>query len=147
MDDTIDGNGSVLPTHTISAAERLKRFQEDDQALAELAEKVHQRAMADDEHANSAGHLDLRLRERRACMWGYDSPQRFDCVLVSQSQQPNRGDRIRATLREFTNRLPPAQQELRHRLQEMSPEAALELLGPPKPVDVSASEDDQLSNK
>ena len=75
----------VPPTLQVSAADRLQRFREDDQALAELAVKVHERAMGEGEGANAAAHTDLRIRERRTCMWGYDAPQRTDMVLVAQT--------------------------------------------------------------
>jgi hypothetical protein len=134
MDDMTD-DATTLPTHTVSAADRLQRFHEDDEALAELAEVVHKRAMAENESANPAGHLDLRIRERRAAMWGYDSPQRFDMVMVGRSERPSSHDQMMTTIKRFLDQAPPAQKALRQRLQELSPEKALELLGLPKPVD------------
>src|SRR5215510_3469065 len=81
----MDDRTVMPPTHEISAADRLRVFREDDEALAELAEVTHKRAMPDGENANAAGHLDLKIRERRAAMWGYDSPVRFDMnFLIDQ---------------------------------------------------------------
>src|SRR5215475_3695337 len=101
MDDMTDDTATVLPTHQVSAADRLQRFREDDAALAELAEIVHKRAMAQGESANPSGHLDLKIRERRAAMWGYDSPVRFDLVQVSESQRPSGHDRMEQVIMEF----------------------------------------------
>jgi hypothetical protein len=130
MGDMTDDD--VLPSHQVSAADRLRRFREDDEALAELAEIVHERAMADGENANAAGHLDLRIRERRSAMWGYDSPQRFDMVLMGQSERPSDGhERIRAAIQRLVDEASPAEKALRERLQELPPERALTLLGGP----------------
>jgi hypothetical protein len=130
----------VPPTLQVSAADRLQRFREDDQALAELAVKVHERAMGEGEGANAAAHTDLRIRERRACMWGYDAPQRTDMVLVAQGARPSSHEQMVATLNRFFDQLPPAQKALRQRLQEMTPEAALELLGPPQVSDAPGTD-------
>ena len=140
MDDMTDDAATTLPTHQVSAADRLQRFREDDAALAELAEVVHKRAMAEGENANAAGHLDLRLRERRAAMWGYDSPVRFDVVMMEAREKPSSHEHMVATLNRFFDQLPPAQKALRQRLQEMTPEAALELLGPPQVSDTPGTD-------
>jgi hypothetical protein len=143
MDDMTNDDAVVVPpTLQVSAADRLRVFREDDAALAELAEKTHERAMADGEHANAAGHLDLRIRERRAAMWGYDSPQRFDMVLTAQSARPSGHDQMMTTIRSFLDRLPPAQKALRRRLEELTPEEALERLGLPRPVEGDGSRSD-----
>jgi len=135
-----DNDDLVPPTLQVKAADRLQRFREDDQALAELALKVHERAMGDGEGANAAAHTDLRIRERRACMWGYDAPQRTDMVLVAQGARPSSHEQMVATLNRFFDQLPPAQKALRQRLQEMTPEAALELLGPPQVSDAPGTD-------
>ena len=99
MDNVTDDDATaMLPTLQISAADRLRVFREDDAALAELADITHKRAIADGEHANAAGHLDLRIRERRAAMWGYDSPIRYDMVQVEVGRQPTRYEQITAAL-------------------------------------------------
>jgi hypothetical protein len=134
MDDFTDDTTLVPPTLQLSPADRLRVFREDDAALAELAQKAHQRAMADGDNANAAGHLDLAIRARRAAMWGYDSPVRFDMVQLEQAKQPDGHERLSATIRAFIDRLPPAQKMLRRRLEEISAEEALEKLGLPKPL-------------
>ena len=68
-------------------------------------------------------------------MWGYDSPARFDMVQITESRRPSGHDQMMTTIRQFIDRLPPAQKALRRRLEELgSPERALELLGLPKPI-------------
>jgi hypothetical protein len=52
----------------ITEADRLRVFREDDEALAELAQITHARAIAEGGKDNAAGHLDLKIRERRAAM-------------------------------------------------------------------------------
>jgi hypothetical protein len=98
--------------------------------------------MAQGESANPSGHLDLKIRERRAAMWGYDSPVRFDMVMMGQRERPSGHDQMMSTIRRFLDQLPPAQRALRQRLQEMSPEEALERLGLPKPDGNGAPPDD-----
>ena len=116
---------------TITAEDRLRVFREDDEALAELAEITHKRAIADGGKDNAAGHLDLKIRERRAAMWGYDSPVRFDMVQVDQHKRPTSFEKIRAAIYGVIEQAPPAQRALRARLEELGPEKALALLGPP----------------
>jgi hypothetical protein len=54
-------NDDLVPsTLQVSAADRLQRFREDDQALAELAVKVHERAMVAILTAPSRGQRMLR---------------------------------------------------------------------------------------
>ena len=56
----------MTPMFGITEADRLRVFREDDEALAELARITHARAIADNGKDNAAGHLDLKIRERRA---------------------------------------------------------------------------------
>src|SRR5262245_27920856 len=128
MDDMTDDTATALPTHQVSAADRLQRFREDDEALAELAEIVHKRAMAEGESANPSGHLDLKIRERRAAMWGYDSPVRFDMVQVTEAKQPSRHEKIRAAIYRLIEQASPAERAVRDRLEQLGPEKALALL-------------------
>jgi hypothetical protein len=132
-DDMANGATVVPPTLRLSPEDRMRVFVEDDRALAELVQKVHERAMSDTEGANAAGHLDLKIRERRATMWGYDSPQRFDMIAVEAQKQPDSFDKIHAVIMNLVAEAPPAQRALRARLEQMTPEAALELLGSPVP--------------
>jgi hypothetical protein len=64
MDDMTPTN-DMTPMLEISQADRLRVFREDDEALAELAQITHARAIADGGKDNAAGHLDLKIRERR----------------------------------------------------------------------------------
>ena len=128
MDDMIDDAATTLPTHQVSAADRLQRFREDDEALAELAEVVHKRAMAEGESANPSGHLDLKIRERRAAMWGYDSPVRFDMVQVTEAKRPSSYEMIRAAIMGLVEQEPPARRAAIKRIEELGPERALAML-------------------
>jgi hypothetical protein len=129
MDDMTPTN-DMTPMLEISQADRLRVFREDDEALAELAQITHARAIADGGKDNAAGHLDLKIRERRAAMWGYDSPVRFDMVQVTEAKRPSSFEVIEATIRRMVEERPPAQRAALKRLEELGYEKALELLGP-----------------
>src|SRR5262249_47730129 len=131
MDDMTDDTATALPTHQVSARDRLQRFREDGEALAGLAEIVHKRAMAEGGSANPSGPLDRKIRERRAAMWGYDSPVRFDMVMMEAREKPSGHEQRVATLNRFFDQLPPVRKALRRRLDELTPQAALQLLRPP----------------
>jgi hypothetical protein len=78
--------------------DRMRVFQEDLQALDELAAKVHAKAIEGD---NAAGHLDLKIRERKAAMFGYDSPQRYDMTLIAESKKPTMAETLLKALSEM----------------------------------------------
>jgi len=118
----------MTPMFGITAADRLRVFREDDEALAELAQITHARAIADGGKDNAAGHLDLKIRERRAAMWGYDSPVRFDMVQVEESKRPSSFHQIQAAIMRVVEQAPPARRALRERVEQLGPEKALELL-------------------
>jgi hypothetical protein len=73
-------------------------------------------------------------------MWGYDSPIRFDLVQLSAAERPSSHDQMMTTIRRFLDQAPPTQRALRQRLQELSPEEALERLGLPKPINGDGGE-------
>src|SRR5262245_6971503 len=118
----------MTPMFDITQADRLRVFREDDEALAELAQITHARAIADGGKDNAAGHLDLKIRERRAAMWGYDSPVRFDMVQVTEARQPSRHEKIRAAIYRLIEQASPAERAVRDRLEQLGPEKALALL-------------------
>jgi len=104
-------------------------FREDDEALAELARITHTtRAIADGGKDNAAGHLDLKIRERRAAMWGYDSPVRFDMVRVTEDRRPSSFDQIHATIMRLVEQGTPAQRAVLKIVERLGPEKALEVL-------------------
>jgi hypothetical protein len=121
----MDDMTSVLE---ITAADRLRVFREDDEALAELAQITHARAIADGGKDNAAGHLDLKIRERRAAMWGYDSPVRFDMVQVEEAKRPSSFEMIKAAIYSLRDQASPAERAVRERLEQLGPEKALALL-------------------
>lgn len=132
--DNENANGfAMVPSHQLSPELRLKRFQQDDEALDELVQHVHKKAMGDGPDANPAGHLECKLREQRALLWGLYSPTRHDMVMLDQQRQPKQADKIRAVLTAFMDRMPPEQKLLRQRLEQMSASEALERLGLPSP--------------
>ena len=47
---------------------------------------------------NAAGHLDLKIRERKARMSGYDSPQQYDMTLVAELRRPSSVDAIKMAI-------------------------------------------------
>ena len=47
---------------------------------------------------NAAGHLDLKIRERKARMFGYDSPQQYDITLVAELRRPSSVDAIKMAI-------------------------------------------------
>ena len=116
---------SLTPLLELTAIDRMRVFREDDAALAELAQVVHVKAIGGD---NAAGHLDLRIRERRAAMWGYDCPIRFDMVQVNESNRPKSFDMIRAAINRVAENRTPAQRAVLEILTRLGPEKALELL-------------------
>jgi len=118
----------MTPMFGITAADRLRVFREDDEALAELAQITHARAIANGGKDNAAGHLDLKIRERRAAMWGYDSPVRFDMVQVEEAKRPSSFDQIEAAIMRVVEQAPPAQRAVIKRMEELGPEKALAVL-------------------
>jgi hypothetical protein len=97
----------------ITEADRLRVFREDDAALAELAQITHARAIAEGGKDNAAGHLDLKIRERRAATWGYDSPVRFDMVQVQELKRPSSHEMITAAIMGLVEQRTPAERALR----------------------------------
>ena len=97
----------------------MRVFREDDEALAELAQITHARAIANGGKDNAAGHLDLKIRERRAAMWGYDSPVRFDMVQVEEAKRPSSFDQIEAAIMRVVEQAPPAQRAVIKRMEEL----------------------------
>src|SRR5262245_357600 len=118
----------MTPKLEITEADRLRIFREDDEALAELARVTHARAIADDGKDNAAGHLDLKIRERRAARWGYDSPVRYDMVRVTEVERPTSFDRIKAALDRLAEQMPPARRAVLEKVEQLGVEKALAVL-------------------
>jgi len=78
-----------------------------------------------------SGTLCCKLEERLSLLLGLDHPttQRIDVYQVEQQQGPTDHELIRATIMKVVNSGTPAQKALRKRLDELSPEKALALLG------------------
>src|SRR5262245_36552288 len=118
----------MTSTLGITEADRLRIFREDDEALAELARITHARALADNGKDNAAGHLDLKIRERRAAMWGYDSPTRYDMVRVTEVERPTGFDRIQSALARIAEQMPPARRAVLEKVEQLGVEKALAVL-------------------
>jgi hypothetical protein len=53
-------------------------------------------------------------------------------VMMEAREKPSSHEQMVQTLNQFFDQLPPVRKALRKRLDELTPEAALELLGPPQ---------------
>jgi hypothetical protein len=84
----------------LTKQDRFRVFREDLRALDELAKVVHQKALNGD---NAAGHLDLKIRERKAQMFGYDSPQQYDMTLVAELRRPTTTDAMKTIIDRMVN--------------------------------------------
>jgi hypothetical protein len=84
----------------LTKQDRFRVFREDLRALDELAKVVHLKALNGD---NAAGHLDLKIRERKAAMFGYDSPQQYDMTLVAELRRPTTADAMKTIIDRMVN--------------------------------------------
>jgi hypothetical protein len=80
-----------------------------------------------------AGLLCVKIMERKAAMLGLDSPQQLDIVQVQAQKEPSQHDRIVAAINQMWEQMPPAKRALHERLDQLTPEEALALLGPLEP--------------
>src|SRR6516225_6940943 len=80
-----------------------------------------------------AGLLCVKILERKAALLGLDSPQKLDIVQLQAQQAPSSYEQMRQTLLNFFDQQPPVQKALHARLEQLTPEQALELLGPLEP--------------
>jgi hypothetical protein len=112
---------------------RLKAIKLDVARLEALMVPFFERATKDRDCA--AGTLCCKLLERRALLLGLDHPtqSRVDVYQVQAQQAPSSHERIKAAIMGLVEQAPPAQRALRKRLEQLSPEKALELLGSPQP--------------
>src|SRR5215831_7078708 len=74
-------------------------------------------------------HLFARLNERICAMRGIGNI-RMDPLQVEVAQKPSQHQRIVEAFKRLQEQAPPAVRALRERLAQLSPERALELLGP-----------------
>jgi hypothetical protein len=77
-------------------------------------------------------HLFARLNERICAMRGIGNV-RMDPLQVEVAQKPSQHQRIVEAFKRLQEQAPPAVRALRERLDQLSPERALELLGPLEP--------------
>jgi hypothetical protein len=111
---------------------RLKAIKLDTARLEALMAPFFERATKDRDV--QAGTLCVKILERRALLLGLDHPtqSRVDVYQIEAQQAPSQHDRICEAIMRLVEQAPPAQRALRKRLEELSPEKALEMLGPPQ---------------
>jgi len=112
------------------ARSNLSAFKRELRRLEDLSGKFFALAKRDGSH--ESGHLFARLNERICAMRGIGSI-RMDPLQVEVAQHPSGHDQIKAAIMRLVEQAPPAQRALRKRLEQLSPEKALELLGPLEP--------------
>ena len=83
----------------------------------------------------AAGTLVCKLLERRSLLLGLDSPtqSRVDVYQVEQRQQPSRHERIKEVINRLWEQSPQVEKDVHERVKQLTPEKALELLGPLEP--------------
>jgi hypothetical protein len=119
----------VLPK--IDNAARQRHVSLDLNRLDGLLETFYKRAI---ENVDAqAGLLCVKIMERKAAMLGLDSPQQLDIVQVQAQKEPSQHDRIVEAVNRMWEQMPPAKRALHDRLDQLTPERALELLGPLEP--------------
>jgi hypothetical protein len=89
--------------------------------------------LAIEKEDTQAGLLCVKILERKAALLGLDSPQKLDIVQLQAQQAPSSYEQMRQTLLNFFDQQPPVQKALHARLEQLTPEQALELLGPLEP--------------
>jgi hypothetical protein len=110
---------------------RLKAIKLDVARLEGLMQPFYERATKERDVA--AGTLCVKILERRALLLGLDSPARVDIVQMQAAQQQPRHEKIREAIMRLTEQAPPARRAVIERIDQLGPEKALEILGPPQP--------------
>ena len=119
----------VLPK--IDNAARLRYISLDLNRLDVLLQTFSKLAIEKED--TQAGLLCVKILERKAALLGLDSPQKLDIVQLQAQQAPSSYEQMRQTLLNFFDQQPPVQKALHARLEQLTPEQALELLGPLEP--------------
>ena len=113
--------------------QRLKLVKLDCARIEALMVPFFERAVKDRDVA--AGTLVCKLLERRSLLLGLDSPtqSRVDVYQVEQRQQPSRHERIKEVINRLWEQSPQVEKDVHERVKQLTPEKALELLGPLEP--------------
>jgi hypothetical protein len=119
----------TLPT--IDNPARLRHISLDLSRLDRLLETFHKRAIEKED--TQAALCVVKILERKAALLGLDSPQKVDIVQLQTQKQPSQHERITEAINRLWEQQPPAKKALHARLDQMTPERALELLGPLEP--------------
>ena len=112
---------------------RLKAVKLDVARLEGLMQPFYERATKDKDVPS--GVLCVKILERRALLLGLDQPtqSRVDVYQVEQRKQPSQYEQIKAAINRMWEQQPPVKRALHERLDQLTPEKALELLGPLEP--------------
>jgi hypothetical protein len=118
---------------TLDNDQRLKAVKLDVTRLEALMLPFFERATKDRDV--QAGTLCVKILERRALFLGLDQPtqSRVDVYQVEQRKQPSQYEQIKAAINRMWEQQPPVKRALHERLDQLTPEKALELLGPLEP--------------
>jgi hypothetical protein len=115
---------------TFDAQNQLRAFKRELRRLEDLSGECFVIAKRDKNPEFT--HLFARLNERICAMRGIGNV-RMDPLQVEVAQQPSQHERIVEAFKRLQDSAPPAVKALRERLDQMSTERALELLGPLEP--------------
>jgi len=89
----------------------------------------YEKALAGDVQS---GLLTVRIWERLHELLGLDAVQRIDLQIIQPPEAPPRHEKIRAAIMRLTEQ-PPVRRAVIERIDQLGPEKALEMLGPPHP--------------
>ena len=119
----------MLPT--FDAKNQLFAYKRELRRLEDLSGEFFAIAKRDKNH--ESGHLVARLNERICAMRGFSPVNvRMDPLTVEVKQQPSRHEKIREAIMRLTEQ-PPVRRAVIERMDQLGPEKALEILGPPQP--------------
>jgi len=120
----------MLPV--FDAQNQLRAYKRELRRLEDLSGEFFAIAKRDKNH--ESGHLVARLNERICAMRGFSPVNvRMDPLTVEVKQQPSQHERIAAAINQMWEQQPPVKRALHERLDQLTPEKALELLGPLEP--------------
>ena len=131
--DDVDAAVDRRLNFALNNDQRLRAIKLDVARLEALIVPFFERATKDKDVP--AGTLCCKLLERRALMLGLDQPtqSRVDVYQVEQRKQPSQYEQIKAAINRMWEQQPPVKRALHERLDQLTPEKALELLGPLEP--------------
>src|SRR5262249_11886218 len=119
----------MLPVFDVQS--QLRAYKRELRRLEDMSGEFFAIAKRDKNH--ESGHLVARLNERICAMRGFSPVNvRMDPLTVEVKQQPSRHEKIREVIMRLTEQ-PPVRRAAIERIDQLGPEKALEILGPPQP--------------